>query len=46
MNHRNNAKMAKIAVTKMYGHLWNICMIMTNVLVVILVVVSDLPIAF
>ena len=41
-----HAKTNKITVTKIYIHLWNICLVMTNVLVEILVTVCNLPIEF
>ena len=41
-----NATTAKITMTKRYIHLWHICLVMTNVLVEILVTVSNRPIGF
>ena len=41
-----HATKAKITMTKRFMHIWHACLVMTNVLVGILVTVSNLPIGF
>ena len=41
-----HAATAKIKATKIYMHLWHVCLVMMNVLVEILGTVRNLPIGF